>query len=197
MQSRAVAAEKSGSVSVDDGVFALIALSLAGYVADHLAHLPAMQNFYLPLEGGRWFQYLTAIFCHGDWEHLSGNLFFLFLFGRLVEERIGSLGVVLAFIGCGLGANVISAWMLHEGTLIGASGAVFGLFIVSVLLRLRLEWRRLLEVLILGQFVVAQIIEETERLGAQDGVSHLTHVGGAITGAVFVAAITRLTNVKD
>jgi membrane associated rhomboid family serine protease len=192
-----VAAEKSGNGSVDDGVFALIALSLAGFVADHVLKLPAMQNLYLPLDGGQWFQYGTAMFCHGDWEHLSGNLFFLFLFGRLVEERIGSLGVMLAFLGCGLGANVISAWMLHEGTLIGASGAVFGLFIVSVLLRLKFEWRRLLEVLILGQFVIAQVMEETERLGVQDGVSHLTHVGGAITGAVFVAAITRLINVRD
>ncbi len=189
--------EKPSQRSVDDGVFALIALNLAGFAADHGLHLPAMQNLYLPLDGGQWFQYATSLFCHGDWEHLSGNLFFLFLFGRLVEERIGSVGVVLAFLGCGLGANVISAWMLHEGTLIGASGAVFGLFIVSVLLRLRLEWRRLLEVLILGQFVVGQVIEETERLGAQDGVSHLTHVGGAITGAVFVAAVTRLAGVRD
>ncbi len=188
-----MAGEKA-TASVDDGVFALLVLSLAGYVCDHVFHLPAMQNLYLPLDGGQWFQYATALFCHGDWEHLSGNLFFLFLFGRLVEERIGSAGVVLAFLGCGLGANVISAWMLHEGTLIGASGAVFGLFIVSVLLRVRLEWRRLLEVLILGQFVVSQVMDETERLGAQDGVSHLTHVGGAITGAVFVAAISRVAN---
>ena len=42
-------------------------------------------------------EYATALFCHGDWEHLSGNLFFMFLFGRLVEERLGSAGVVLAF----------------------------------------------------------------------------------------------------
>jgi membrane associated rhomboid family serine protease len=183
--------DKSGNAVVDDGVFALIALNLGGYFADHAMHLPAMQNLYLPLDGGKWFQYGTSLFCHGDWEHLSGNLFFLFMFGKLVEERIGSMGVVLAFLACGLGANVISAWMLHEGTLVGASGAVFGLFMVSVLLRLRLEWRRILEVVILGQFVVSQVMEETERLGAQDGISHLTHVGGAITGAVFVAAITR------
>lgn len=181
---------------IDDGVFALIALSLAGYAADHWLHLPAMQGLYLPLDGGKWFQYATALFCHGDWEHLSGNLFFTFLFGRLIEEKIGSAGVLLAFLACGLGANVISAWMMEGGTLVGASGAVFGLFIVSVLIRLKLEWRRLLEVLVLGQFVVAQVMEETRNLGAQDGVSHLTHVGGAITGAVFVAAMTRLFGVK-
>lgn len=182
---------------VDDGVFALIALTLAGYAADHWLHLPAMPNLYLPLDDGKWFQYATALFCHGDWEHLSGNLFFMFLFGRLVEEKIGSVGVVLAFLTCGLGANVISAWMMHDGTLVGASGAVFGLFIVSVLIRLRLDWRRLLEALVLGQFVVSQVMEETQNLGAQDGVSHLTHVGGAITGALFVAAVSRLFGVKS
>lgn len=180
----------------DDGVFALLALNLAAYAADHGLHLPAMQGLYLPLDGGAWYQYGTSMFCHGDWQHLSGNLFFLLVFGRFVEERLGSAGVVLAFLACGLGANVISAWMLHEGTLLGASGAVFGLFIVSVLTRLKWDWRRLLEVAILGQFVVAQVMEETQSLGADDGVSHLTHVGGAITGAVFVATISRLAGVK-
>jgi membrane associated rhomboid family serine protease len=182
---------------MDDGVFALLALSLAGYVADHGLHLPAMQGLYLPLDGGRWFQYVTALFCHGDWDHLSSNLFFTFLFGRLVEEKIGSVGVLLAFLTCGLGANVISAWMIEGGTLVGASGAVFGLFIVSVLIRLKFDWRRLLEVLVLGQFVVAQVMEETRNLGTQDGVSHLTHVGGAVSGAVFVAAMSRLFGAKS
>lgn len=177
---------------VDDGVFFLITLNLLGFVLDHGLDLPDMQKLYLPLDGGQWYQYVTALFCHSSWEHLSGNLFFLYVFGKLVEEREGTFSVILSFLVCGLGANVISAWWLHEGVLVGASGAVFGLFIVSVLIRLRLEIKRLLEVAILGQFVVAQILEEVGALGARDGVSHLTHLGGAITGAFCAAMLARM-----
>jgi len=179
-----------------NGVFALVIINMLFYVADHLLGLRFMQSLYLPLDDAHWYQYLTSMFCHGSWMHLSGNLVFLYLFGKLVEEQEGSLGVWVSYIVSGLGANVISVLFLSGGAALGASGAVFGLFVVSVLIRLSWSVRRLLEVLILGQFVVMQILNEAQSMGQSDGIGHLAHVAGALTGAALVLALSRVLRKK-
>ncbi|EFJ13687.1 hypothetical protein SELMODRAFT_49801, partial [Selaginella moellendorffii] len=79
----------------------------------------------------------------------------LYMFGKLVEEEEGGFGLWASYIVTGVGANLLS-WLLLPGNVvsIGASGAVFGLFAISVLVKLSWDWRKLLEVLVLGQFVV-------------------------------------------
>lgn len=177
-----------------DGVFALVLVNLLFYVADHLLGLAFMKQLYMPLDGPSWYQYFTSMFCHAGWTHLSGNLFFLYLFGKLIEEKEGTLGVVVSYLLCGLGANLLSVVFLSGGVALGASGAVFGLFVVGVLIKLEWNARSLIEALILGQFVVVQIINETKSLGEKDGVGHLAHVGGALTGVALVIAVNKLVH---
>jgi len=175
-----------------DGVFALIVLNVLLFALDRLG-VPLVRRFYLAHDNAALYQYLTSLFMHANWQHLSGNLFFLYIFGRLVEEREGTFGVVFTYLVCGLGANVVSnIFLTGSGYSLGASGAVFGLFSVSVLIRLSWHWRRLLEVVILGQFVVSQFWMEARRIGAEDQVGHLTHVAGAIIGALLVFGLSRL-----
>jgi membrane associated rhomboid family serine protease len=49
----------------------------------------------------RWFQFVTNTFCHANWSHLSGNIFFLYIFGKLVEEDEGTGGVLLTYLVTG------------------------------------------------------------------------------------------------
>src|SRR6185503_16226712 len=189
-------ADRTRERAPHNGVFALVLVNLIFYVADHGLGLRFMQSLYLPLDGPAWYQYVTSMFCHGSWMHLSGNLVFLYLFGKLVEEQEGALGVWASYLICGLGANLISVAFLSGGVALGASGAVFGLFVVSVLIKLKWSLRNLLEVLILGQFVVAQIINEARSLGASDGIGHIAHIGGAITGAALVFGVTKALHRK-
>ncbi|WP_189884060.1 rhomboid family intramembrane serine protease [Streptomyces xantholiticus] len=69
---------------------------------------------------------LTALFVHGSWLHLLGNMLFLFVFGAMAEERMGQLHFVLFYIGAGyLALLVYAAVNAHsEQTLVGASGAI-------------------------------------------------------------------------
>jgi membrane associated rhomboid family serine protease len=75
--------------------------------------------------------------------HLSSNLFFLYIFGKLVEEEGGIVGVWSSYLITGIGANIVSYLLLphsSRGAAVascGASGAVFGLFAISVLLKVR------------------------------------------------------------
>lgn len=179
-----------------DGVFVLVAINLVLYFLDHVLGLGFMRQLYLPLDGASWYQYVTSTFCHGGWMHLSGNLFFLYMFGKLIEEEEGTIGVVVTYLVTGIGANLISEIFLSGGVALGASGAVFGLFVVSVLIKLKWNLRSIVEAVILGQFVIVQVISEARSLGANDGIGHLAHVGGALTGAALVFGVAKFLRKK-
>lgn len=179
-----------------DGVFALIAVNLVFYVLDHILGLGFMKRLYLPLDGASFYQYVTAAFCHGGWQHLSGNLFFLYLFGKIVEEEEGTFGLIVTYLVTGIGGNVLSEMFESGGYGLGASGAVFGLFVVAVLIKLKWSVRSIVEAVILGQFVVVQLVAEAKSIGNSDGIGHLAHVGGALSGAALVYAVQKIFRKK-
>lgn len=71
---------------------------------------------------------LTALFVHGNWLHLLGNMLFLYVFGAMAEERMGRLHFGLFYLGCGYLALLAyaAANADSEQTLVGASGAISG-----------------------------------------------------------------------
>ena len=74
----------------------------------------------------RLFPLLSSIFLHGGWTHLSGNLFFLYVFGRHVEDRLGRGCYVLFFCFGGVAAMLVQTCVAPFSTvpMIGASGAI-------------------------------------------------------------------------
>ncbi|MER6772159.1 rhomboid family intramembrane serine protease [Streptomyces bacillaris] len=68
----------------------------------------------------------TALFVHGSWLHLLGNLLFLYVFGAMAEERMGRVHFALFYVGCGYLALVCYAAVHADSgqTLVGASGAI-------------------------------------------------------------------------
>lgn len=79
-------------------------------------------------EGGLapWAGPLTALFVHGNWVHLLGNLLFLLVFGRMVEARMGPLRYLCAYLLIGFLA-MLSYALAHphsSESLVGASGAI-------------------------------------------------------------------------
>ena len=76
----------------------------------------------------------TALFVHGSWVHLLGNMLFLFVFGAMTEERMGRVEFTLFYVGCGYLAllGYAAANAASEQSLVGASGAssaVLGAFL--------------------------------------------------------------------
>ncbi|XP_065851476.1 rhomboid-like protein 11, chloroplastic isoform X2 [Euphorbia lathyris] len=186
-----------------NGIFWIILLNLGIFVADHFFQLRGIKSLYLYHNWPTWYQFVTATFCHASWEHLSSNLFFLYIFGKLVEEEEGNFALWLCYIVTGVGANLVSWLVLPRNAVsVGASGAVFGLFAISVLVKLTWDWRKILEVLILGQFVIERVMEAAQASAALSGsyrggyamqsVNHIAHLSGALVGVVLVWLVSRI-----
>ncbi len=132
--------------------------------------------------------FLTYIFVHGGLLHLLGNSIALFVFGPSVEERLGSRTFILYYLGCGVGAALVSLlfWFVAPGFIypfIGASGAVLGvafafakfnpdaeLFIFPLPMPIK---ARTLIMIIAAFDVVGALL-------ANDGVAHVAHLGGLL-----------------
>ncbi len=73
-----------------------------------------------------WYQFMTANFIHGDWLHLLGNMFFLWLIGDNIEDALGPAGFLLLYFLGGLAGDVwfISANADTTIPSVGASGCI-------------------------------------------------------------------------
>src|SRR5439155_23427849 len=79
---------------------------------------------------------VTSMFLHGGWLHLIGNMWYLWIFGDNVEDRLGHFRYLLFYLLCGLGAGIVHTIFNPASGIpsIGASGAiagVLGAYVVS------------------------------------------------------------------
>lgn len=135
-----------------------------------------------------WYQYLSSIFIHLDWQHLTGNAFFLFAFGCQLEKKINPLFFILLFLLSGVGGNAAFQYFNPTGQVIGASGAIFGIICATAFL----DYKALVVApgaplpvpififccfYLYNEFAMAQGDPSTQ-------VAHIAHIGGGVAGAV-------------
>jgi membrane associated rhomboid family serine protease len=143
---------------------------------------------------------LFAMFLHGGWLHLAGNLLFLYVFGNNVEDRLGRLRFLVFYLACGYAATYGFSLFFagSEQPLVGASGAiagvlggylvlfprarVWGLLTFFFFLPLRLPaW------LVLGSwFLLQYLYARGAGLAADTQTAYLAHVIGFVVGAALV-----------
>lgn len=75
-----------------------------------------------------WLTVLTSMFLHGDTSHLTGNMWFLIIFGRNVEGLIGSVRFLVYYLLAGMAGNVLHIYLYQDSIVpcLGASGAISG-----------------------------------------------------------------------
>ncbi|WP_077797696.1 rhomboid family intramembrane serine protease [Streptomyces sp. JHA26] len=139
----------------------------------------------------------TALFVHGSWVHLLGNMLFLHVFGAMTEARMGRLQFLLFYLGCGYlallgyaGANAHS-----QESLVGASGAISAVLGAFLFLFPRARVTSLLPFLLflplrLPAWVVLPFWASLQwtaagRAGDGPGVAYLAHLVGFGLGFVF------------
>ena len=141
--------------------------------------LGAMQG-YAVSEGDYW-RLLTAAFLHLGILHIAFNMYALYLFGPFVERALGTTRFVIAYLTMAVASSVFVYWLTEpQIATVGASGAIFGLFGLAlvVLIRLRQDVRGLLVLLAINAFI-----------SLQGNISWQGHLGGFVTGVVLGAAL--------
>ena len=143
---------------------------------------------------------VTAMFLHGGWLHLLGNMLFLFVFGNNVEDRLGRLRYLLSYLGWGLVATYLFALTVpgSDGVVVGASGAVAGVLGAYLVMFPRARVTSLVPFLffiplplpawlVLGTWFLLQAFYSAGAgLAEGSGVAYVAHVAGFLAG--FLAA---------
>ncbi|MFD3946559.1 rhomboid family intramembrane serine protease [Streptomyces sp. NPDC058579] len=140
---------------------------------------------------------LTALFVHGSWLHLLGNMLFLYVFGAMTEDRMGPLAFGLFYLSCGYLAllGYAAAHASSEQTLVGASGAISGVLGAFLFLFPRARVTSLFPFLlflplrfpawiVLVFWFVLQWLA-ARAAGAGPGVAYLAHVVGFAVGFLY------------
>jgi membrane associated rhomboid family serine protease len=85
--------------------------------------------------GGEWWRIITSGFLHGGLIHLGLNMFVLFILGQVLEPAIGSVRFVAVYL-VSLLAGAVGALIMSEPTTftVGASGAIYGLFVATIVI---------------------------------------------------------------
>jgi membrane associated rhomboid family serine protease len=191
--------------SVDDGeqsqtemdsIAAEYAKLTASSIEERFAFIPAHPR---PIA------YLSSTFLHGNWLHLTGNMWFLWLAGFVLEDAWGRPLYLAFYLTAGIAATQFDAWA-NPGSIAvsyGASGAIAGLmgaFLVRFpKLKIRLVW-------FFGSWLsgfwglwvraywllplwFGMEIYYGKASGQSDGVAHWAHVGGFAFGALAALAL--------
>ncbi len=147
--------------------------------------------------------FFTSMFLHGGWFHIIGNMWYLWIFGDNVEDRMGHFRFLIFYIVCGIAAGFAHAFTNPNSGIptVGASGAIAGVMGAYFILYPGARIWTLVPVFIFAQFVeipaviflgfwiIMQFLIGTFSMGlgpAQGGVAWWAHIGGFAAGAVLV-----------
>ena len=147
------------------------------------------------ISGHHWITVLTAMFMHGSWSHIIGNMIFLWAFGPEIEDAMGRGRYLLFYLAGGLVAMLAQILADPHSTVpnLGASGAiaaVMGGFIVTyardrikavlfIFIFARITF--IPAALLIGFWFVTQLVHAGAVAQVQTGgVAYLAHVGGFV-----------------
>lgn len=146
------------------------------------------------LEDGQWYRLITHMFVHSGANHITNNMFMLGILGYQIEKEYGPIKYLITYFVSGIGGAVLSALIemsLGEAVVsVGASGAIFGIFGVMLVMIFKNRQR-------MGQVSAPRLIILFVLMvfgNMEEGVDVMAHLGGALIG---VAMGFLLYRIKD
>ena len=155
------------------------------------------------------FTLFTSMFMHGGFMHLAGNMLYLWIFGDNIEGALGHFRFVIFYFLCGTAAAFTQILSAPDSTIpmIGASGAVSGVlgaYLIFyprarirtfVFLGIFITFLRLPAVLLLGFWILGQVISAVVSNPGSPGVAWFAHLGGFFMG-MLLAPLLKKPNIS-
>jgi hypothetical protein len=149
------------------------------------------------------------MFLHGGLFHILGNMWFLYIFGDNIEDRLGHIRYLIFYFLCGIAAGVIHLYTNWGSELptIGASGAISGIMGAYLLLYPRSVIYTLIPIffffqfveipafIFLGYWLLIQVFSAGFTPKDVGGVAWWAHIGGFVVGLVFIKLIDLIPRV--
>jgi membrane associated rhomboid family serine protease len=149
--------------------------------------------------GHDWITILTAMFMHGSWSHILGNMVFLWAFGPEIEDVMNPVRYLAFYLTGGLAAMAAQLAASPGSTVpsLGASGAIAAVMGAFLVIYPRDRIRSLLVIfifvrvtfipaaLLIGVWFVIQLFNVGAVADVQTGgVAYMAHVGGIVFGII-------------
>ena len=125
-------------------------------------------------------RFVGHIFGHAGWDHFMGNIMLILVVGPLLEEKYGSSNMLFVILATALVTGVVNFVFFPRVQLLGASGVVFALILLSSFTSLKEGSIPLTFILVALIYIGEQIYQG---LFVQDNVANLTHILGGLVGA--------------
>jgi membrane associated rhomboid family serine protease len=141
----------------------------------------------------------TAMFMHGGWMHLLGNMLYLWIFGDNVEDRLGQAKFIVFYLLCGIAATFAQVLVDPTSNIpnLGASGAIAGVLGAYLIMFPRSQVRVMMgrgiipmpALIVIGFWALLQFLNGFGAIVATEqtaggGVAYMAHVGGFIAGLI-------------
>ncbi|PZE37083.1 rhomboid family intramembrane serine protease [Curtobacterium sp. MCPF17_031] len=170
----------------------LIAVSVVVWLLDRvsggfLSQWLAYNSALLPTQPWR---IVTVLFVHSTFLHLAFNMWALLIFGRMLENMLGTWRFLALFCIAGVGGSVLVTFLAPGTWVVGASGAIFGLFAAFFVLQRSLGNNAVSLLVVIGLNLVIGFLPGTN-------ISWQAHVGGIIAGFVTGFVFARTRNVRQ
>lgn len=167
-------------------ILVFIICILTGDTLYRLGAINALRFFYYH----EYYRIITAIFLHGDIQHLVGNMLLFFFLGEIVENQMGYWKYLILYFTAGICGGILSmsfsSYLQTFTDSIGASGAIFG--VIGALLWIVIRNKGKVENITLGKILFLAIYSLYSGL-ISTNVDNAAHIGGFIAGFVISAVL--------
>lgn len=119
---------------------------------------------------------------HADGEHFLSNIMLVLLIGPLLEEKYGSVNLVVMMVVTALVTGLANFFLFPNVQLLGASGIVFAMIVLSSMTSFKNKSIPVTFLLVMLIYLGQEIYDA---FFAADNVSQLTHIIGGLVGAGF------------
>lgn len=152
-------------------------------------------------------RFVTTMFLHAGWFHLIGNMWYLWIFGDNIEDRLGHAGFALFYLVGGVAGSLFHVFASPASLVptVGASGAIAAVLGAYLICYPRARVKTFVPlffvplffdfpaVFVLGSWFLVQLLSGTASLsvgtGAAGGVAWWAHIGGFVVGMALVRVL--------